>query len=131
MKPSTSIGDRELALLKFVAARRGATVGEAAEGFGAERSLARSTVLTMMERLRRKGYLTRHRVDGVYQYRSPSTPRQLLSQAVKNFVERRLGGSTSPLVAYFSEHGDVSDDELRQLERLVSALREERRRGSR
>ncbi|WP_258224035.1 BlaI/MecI/CopY family transcriptional regulator, partial [Stenotrophomonas sp. HMWF003] len=52
-----TIGDQELALLQYVAEQGGATVGEVAAGFGEERGLARSTVLTMMERLRGKAYL--------------------------------------------------------------------------
>src|SRR3954467_6096819 len=51
-----SIGDQELALLQFISERAQATVAEAVEGFGQPRGLARSTVLTMMERLRRKGF---------------------------------------------------------------------------
>src|SRR5262249_4322147 len=62
------IGDQELALLQYVTGQGEATVGAAAEGFGAPRGLARSTVLTMMERLRAKGYLARRPVDGVFRY---------------------------------------------------------------
>ena len=75
MRPK-SIGDQELALLQYVGEQEGATVGQAAEGFGAPRGLARSTVLTMMERLRQKGHLERRQVDGVYQYFSPAAPGQ-------------------------------------------------------
>jgi predicted transcriptional regulator len=47
-------GDQELALLTWLAERPAITVGEVAEQYGAARGLARSTVLTMMERLRKK-----------------------------------------------------------------------------
>ena len=50
-----TVGDQELALLRYVSEHNDATVGEAAAGFGQPRQLARSTVLTMMERLRKKG----------------------------------------------------------------------------
>jgi hypothetical protein len=49
-----SIGDQELALLRFVSDAGRATVAQAVEGFGQPRGLARSTVLTMMERLGRR-----------------------------------------------------------------------------
>ena len=62
------IGDQELALLRFINDRAQATVAEAVEGFGQPRGLARSTVLTMMDRLRRKGHLSRRTVNGVYLY---------------------------------------------------------------
>ncbi len=98
-----SIGDQELALLRFVADRGGATVGEAAEGFGDPRHLARSTVLTMMERLRRKGHLGRKAVDGVYRYQTRVSSAELLRGVVRRFVEGNLGGSLTPFVAYLSE----------------------------
>ncbi len=117
-----TIGDQELALLRWVAGRDGATVGEAAEGFGLPRGLARSTVLTMMERLRKKGHLLRAKVEGVYRYSSPASPREVLRSVVETFVEQTLGGSVSPFVAYLAESGEVSDEELRELEELVARL---------
>ncbi len=60
------VGDQELALLHFIAGRGPTSVAQAVEGFGQPRALARSTVLTMMERLRRKGHLTRRPSEGIY-----------------------------------------------------------------
>jgi predicted transcriptional regulator len=121
-----SVGDQELALLRFLAERGGATVGEAAEGFGTPRDLARSTVLTMMERLRKKGHLSRRKVAGVYRYESPASTGELLRGVVEQFVERTLGGSVSPFVTYLAETATVSDDELAELEELVSRLHADR-----
>lgn len=126
-----SIGDQELALLRYLAEQGPSTVGQAAEGFGAPRGLARSTVLTMMERLRQKGHLERRQVDGVFHYASPLPPGELLHGAVRSFVERTLAGSVSPFVAYLAESGEVSDAELRELEALVERLRSERAPGGR
>ena len=121
MTPGT-IGDQELALLRFVADRGGTTVGEAVEGFGDPRQLARSTVLTMMERLRRKGHLARKSVDGVYRYQARVSSAELLRGVVRRFVEGNLGGSLAPFVAYLSESTDVTADELRQLEEALARL---------
>jgi predicted transcriptional regulator len=106
-----------------VAERGALTVAQVAEGFGEPRGLARSTVLTMMERLRRKGYLQRRRAGGVYRYASRVAAGELLRGAVRSFVERTLGGSVSPFVAYLAEGGEVSADELAELEALVERLR--------
>lgn len=124
----TTIGDQELALLNHLAERGGATVGEAAEEFGEPRGLARSTVLTMMERLRAKGRLERRPdANGVYRYQSPASRREVLRDVVGSFVERTLGGSVSPFVAYLSEKGEVSAAELADLEALVSKLQAQKR----
>lgn len=122
-----SIGEQELALLRYIADAGGATVGEVADSWAAERGLARSTVLTMMERLRKKGQLVRRVDHGVFRYRAKASSSELLRGAVDRFVEGPLGGSLSPFVAYLSEADDLSDDELRELSELVRRLRSRRR----
>jgi predicted transcriptional regulator len=122
-----SIGDQELALLRYVGEQQQATVAQAVEGFGVPRGLARSTVLTMMERLRKKGHLTRRLVDGVYHYASRIGHGAAVRQAVRNFVDRTLDGSITPFVAYLAERERLSDDELAELEALLARLQGERR----
>jgi predicted transcriptional regulator len=122
-----TIGDQELALLQWVAERGGATVGEAAEGFGAGRGLARSTVLTMMERMRKKGHLSRRKVEGVYSYTSPVSAAAVLRDVVGGFVEQTLGGSVSPFVAFLAESEELTEDELEELEALVSRLQSKKK----
>ena len=122
-----TIGDQELALLQYLADNNNASVGEVATGFGEPRGLARSTVLTMMERLRSKSYLRRRQVEGMYRY-SPSTgPGEVMRSAVGHFVEKTLSGSVSPFVAWMSERTDVSDNELAELEALVHQLQTRRK----
>jgi predicted transcriptional regulator len=123
-----SIGDQELALLQFVAEKGEATVGQAAEEFGAPRGLARSTVLTMMERLRAKGRLDRRQVEGVYRYFSPAPAGEVLQDVVRTFVEKTLGGSVSPFVTYLTGKAEeVSDEDLAELEELVAKLQSRRK----
>ena len=122
----STIGQQELALLRHIADAGAATVGEVAETFGRERALARSTVLTMMERLRKKGHLVRRLADGFYRYRARATSAELLQGAVERFVARHLDGSVSPFLAYLSE-GQLSDEEFRELADVVDKLRSERR----
>ena len=126
MKPK-SIGDQELALLQYIADRGGATVGQAAEEYGAPRGLARSTVLTMMERLRQKAHLNRQQVNRVFQYSSPAATGEVLRDVVRSFVEKTLGGSVAPFVNYLTEEAEVSDSELAELEGLVAKLQSKRK----
>jgi len=122
-----SIGDQELALLHHLAEHEPATVGEMAASFGEAHDLARSTVLTMMERLRTKGYLKRRQFKGpqskgVFRYSTTTGPGEAMRSAVGQFVEKTLSGSVSPFVAWMAERGEVSDDELAELEALVTRL---------
>ncbi|HET7223621.1 MAG TPA: BlaI/MecI/CopY family transcriptional regulator [Rhodanobacteraceae bacterium] len=117
-----SIGERELALLRYIGDHGEMSVGEATVEFGQPLGLARSTVLTMMERLRAKDFLKRRRVRGVYHYSVAAAPGAVVRQAVGRFVENTLGGSVSPFVAWMAESGKVSDAELVELRALVAKL---------
>ncbi|HTV01991.1 MAG TPA: BlaI/MecI/CopY family transcriptional regulator [Luteitalea sp.] len=123
-------GEQELALLTWLAEHPAITVGEVADDYGTSRGLARSTVLTMMERLRKKGHLTRRRVQGVFRYSAEAGPDAVLKEAVGTFVSRTLGGSVSPFVAYLHDAGEVTPAELAELEELVARLQTRTRRPS-
>ena len=127
MSSQKSIGDQEMALLRFINDAGRATVAQAVEGFGQPRGLARSTVLTMMERLRKKGHLGRRRVEGVFHYAPRTAPGAALQHAVSTFVDRTLGGSITPFVAYVAEREGLSDDEIGELESLLEKLQRERK----
>jgi len=127
--PKPTIGDQELALLHYLSEHGSASVGEVAVGYGEPRGLARSTVLTMMERLRGKRFLKRRQQQGVYRYSAATGPAEAMRHAVGSFVEKTLSGSVSPFVAWMSESAEVSDSELSELEALVAQL-QSRRKGA-
>ena len=123
-----TIGDQELALLQYIAEHGDASVGEVAAAFGESRGLARSTVLTLMERLRAKAYLQRKQVDGgVFRYSTTARQDDVVRNAVGSFVEKTLQGSVSPFVAWMSQRTEVSDDELAELQALVATLQSKRK----
>ena len=122
-----TIGDQELALLHHIDECGAASVGEVAASFGEPRGLARSTVLTMMERLRGKGYLKRRQLKGMFRYSTATGPGEVMRSAVGSFVEKTLSGSVSPSVAWLSERAEVSDTELAELEALVTQLQSRRK----
>ena len=126
-KARKSIGDQELALLQHLSEHGEASVGEVAAAFGEPRGLARSTVLTMMERLRAKAYLRRRPVEGVYRYAPVTQSDDVMRSAVGSFVEKTLQGSLSPFVAWMSQRAQVSDAELAELESLVADLQARRK----
>ena len=124
--PPQTLGEQELALLRHVTDLGAVTVAEVVESFGEPRGLARSTVLTMMERLRRKSHLGRKVVAGVYRYEARASSTDVLRGLVHRFVERTLGGSVTPFVAYLNDTPDLSDDELRDLQEVVARLKSAR-----
>jgi predicted transcriptional regulator len=129
--PKGGLGSTEIDILRYVGDHHPISVGEVAEHMAQSSGQARTTVLTIMERLRRKGHLTRRRVEGVYRY-SPKVPKDdLLLGLVQNFVHTTLGGSVSPFVAFLAGNESLSDEELAALKRLVQELEQQRREARR
>jgi predicted transcriptional regulator len=117
-----SLGDHELALLRYVSENGPLTVGETAKAYGAPLGLARTTILTMMERLRTKGYLARQKENGVFQYSLRIDHDDLLTRIVGDFVQKSLGGSLSPFVSYLVDSGRLSQKEIGELRKMVENL---------
>jgi predicted transcriptional regulator len=120
MKKIPSLGEQEMEILKFVSDRSPIAVREVASHF--EKSLARTTVLTVMERLRKKGFLGRAKIDGVFKYTSKFETGDVLTSKISDFVEKTLGGSVGPLFTYFMSSSSFSDAEVAQLKEMAQKL---------
>lgn len=121
-KTPSNIGPSELAILRFVVDNHPATVREVADHVANTTGQARTTVLTLMERLRKKKLLTRRKVKGVNRYSPRITRSELMHSLVNDFVGDVLGGSVSPFLAYLTENSSFSEEEVRELRRLVDNL---------
>ncbi len=117
----------ELAVLRFIAERGPTTVGEAAKEFADPRGYVRTTVLTLMERLRKKGHLTRKKTRGPYRYSARVGKAELLQGLVREFVEETLGGSVSAFVAYLAEGAKLDAEEIKELAELVKELQSQQK----
>jgi predicted transcriptional regulator len=122
MDRGKSIGRAELEVLRYISEHRPATVRTVAEHFAQTKGYVRTTVLNVMQRLCDKGYLVRRKAEGVFQYEPRAGKGELLRSLVRDFVDRSLGGSLSPFVAYLAEDAKLSDDDLKQLQKIVRDL---------
>lgn len=127
MNNRPDLGDQELELLKFVSDHAPLSVRTAAEQYGQPRGLARTTILTVMERLRKKGYLERRKDGGSFLYTPALAKTDVLRGLVQDFVEKTLAGSLTPFVAYLADHKGVSETELDALKALVQEMDAERK----
>ncbi|MEN6355704.1 MAG: BlaI/MecI/CopY family transcriptional regulator [Armatimonadota bacterium] len=117
------IGDHELEVLQYVSDHAPITVREVTEHYGKPRGLARTTILTVMERLRKKKYIRREKIEDTYHY-SPCMPkRELLRGLLEDFTQRVLGGSVQPLVAYLAQDAQLNEEELDKLQDIINTKR--------
>ena len=113
-----SLGQLELEVMKIVWDRQSCTVPQAAEVLAEQKGYARTTILTVMQRLHKKGFLKREKVDGVFRY-YPTRPRQaVMGSLAKQFVNSIFGGSSLELVQHLAK-GDVSADELAAIRKII------------
>jgi predicted transcriptional regulator len=122
MPAKTSIGQAELEILRYIQERHPVTVRQVADHVSETKGHVRTTVLNVMTRLVRKRYLVRRKRDGVFVYAPRVPASQLLRTMVGDFVDKALGGSPSPFVAYLAEDARLSSTDVEQLRRLVKQL---------
>jgi predicted transcriptional regulator len=122
-----ALGPTEIDVLRYIGDHHPIKVADVVEFMAQTSGQARTTILTTMERLRRKGHLTRRRIGGTYHYSPKVAKQEFLRGMVKIFVDTTLGGSVSPVVSYLAESGPVSEADLNDLKQLVRALENQQR----
>lgn len=112
-----------MSVLEYVCQHQPVSVRAVAEHFE-QFGKARTTILTVMERLRAKKLLSRKKMQGAFHYSSRESQDKIMHGVVGNFVQKMLGGSVSPFIAYLSESEDLSPDEVDELKRLVTVIKQ-------
>lgn len=78
------------------------TVREIRDGLAARRPRAYTTIMTIMDRLARKGIVERRKSGRAYTYRPNLTADDARSQALAQVIENFFAGSKDALVAHLS-----------------------------
>ena len=86
----------------------------------AERVLAHSTVITMLNIMVRKGYLRRKKQGNLFLF-SPKVVKETVAGGMMgDLLTRVFDGSPSAMVLNLIETADIDADELAELRRLIS-----------
>ena len=78
------------------------------------------TVKAFLNRLVRKGALGFRKEGRAYLYRPLAKEEDCVAAASVSFLERVFGGSLKPMLAHFVEQRKLSDEEIRELKRLLN-----------
>ena len=118
--PHPTLTPQELAIMKVVWKADGnVTVRDVYEALREKRTIAYTTVMTMMKILEDKGYLKKTQGDRAYIYR-PARPRQLVVGAmVRDFVDRVFDGAAGGLLLHLARDGRLSKAERDHITRLM------------
>ncbi len=111
-----------MALMRLVWERGELRAADARHAVSAKRPMALTTVLTLLHRLEKRGFLT-HRVEGrTHVYRALRDRQTSVRAILRRVRDLAFGGSTEGLVASLLDAGDVSADELRRLRARLDDL---------
>ena len=81
--------------------------------------MGRTTVLNLVDRLEKRGWLARRQAQGVYRYQA-SLDREETTQALASgFVDDFFGGKASELVMSLLGNRRITKDELERLRQLI------------
>lgn len=96
---------------------------------GDGRSLAITTVATVLSRLEKKGYVA-HRARGrQFVYRPTLTPEAMGESVVERITRALYGGNVAQLLAHLIDSDAVSADELREVKRMIEERERKRDRA--
>jgi predicted transcriptional regulator len=118
-----ALSEAQLEIMHVVWEGGEVTVTDVWNVLAGRRAVARNTVLTLMDRLEKKGWL-RRRADGQTHYYSAAAPREdTLRQVVGRLVDAAFAGSAEGLVLALLEGRGVSDEEARRIRKLIDDAR--------
>lgn len=90
-----------------------------------DRSIARNTVRTLMERMEEKGWLT-HRSEGRSFVYSSTVPREeSLGQRVMDMVDKACGGNPEKLMMALLQYRGLSDEETKRIRKMLDDARKQ------
>ena len=110
--------------MKVVWTLETATVRDVYENLRSSRTIAYTTVLTMMKILEQKGYVKKTREERAFIYR-PARPRQqVIGSMVREFVERVFDGASRPMLLHLAKDTKLSAKERKALLQAIEEVEE-------
>ena len=102
------------------AGRAGASVADVWQAISTRRGVARTTVLNLVDRLEKRGWLRRKDQDGANRYVAAVTKVRTNSALASGFVQEFFGGSASNLVMSLLGTQQLDAAEIERLRRLLA-----------
>jgi len=117
------VSETELEVLKVLWAAGPVTVRDVAAALRKRRRrLAYNTVLTLLSRLREKGYVAADRRDTAHVFRPVVSREELLGSSLAALADRVCDGTASPLVHALVRGQRFTAAEIAQLRKLLDEL---------
>ena len=124
-KELPTMGETEIEVMRLIWEHQPCTERQISDLVRQQRSVGRTTVLKTMQRLEAKKLLVRVPGEGPVRFRAAIEASRVLPQLIRRFVDRILGGSPDPLVAYLAESQNLSAKDLESLRNIARKVQEQ------
>ena len=122
--PSDHPTDGELEILQVLWQAGPCTIGQICKTLHEKRSVAITTVATMLKVMLEKKLVQRKRGKQSYVWSAKTTQRAAASGMVRKLVNAVFDGSAQRLVAHLLESGQLSDEEREAIRRMMGNRKE-------
>ena len=127
MRRRHQVGELQLAILRVLWDRDGATVLGVHESLAGDRALVPNTIGSMLQKMERKGIVA-HRRDGRrYVYYATVSEAEVRRSMVSDLVRQLFGGDPAALVGHLVREEELDKRDLEQLRRQIDGRGKERR----
>ena len=125
-KSLDNLGELQKPIMEIVWGMGEATARQVQERLSQKRPLAYTSVLSIMQRLEKAGWL-RHRTDQrTYVYQPAFSRDQESDRSLRHFIERVFHGNSQVVIQHLIEQSDLSAEDLLALQKLIRQKRKER-----
>src|SRR5678815_1050710 len=126
-RPASRPTDAELDILRVLWARGPSTVRQVHDVLSANRDFAYTTTLKLLQLMNEKGVAVREEEGRVHVYKAAVAREETQKHLVRDLLDRAFGGSASQLVIQALAARPASQEELREIGRLLKAHEEKTR----
>ncbi len=117
--PATSPTDGEMEILHVLWQAGSCTLGQICSALRTQRPVAPTTVATMLKVMREKKLVQRKQGKRSYIWSAKTTQQSAASGMVQKLVNLVFDGSAHRLVAHLVESGQLSEEERKELRRMM------------
>ena len=109
----------QLEIMKVVWRLGEATVRDVYEDLRLHRSVAYTTIMTMMKNMEAKGYLKKRAEGRAFVYTAAVAEDRMIRRIVGDFIDRVFNGSTEPLLAHLVKERRLSEKDLEKIGKMI------------
>ena len=120
------LGELQRAVIEIVWKLGRANVHEVREHLADRKKLAYTTVLTVLQKLEKCGWLTHKNQGKSYVYLPTATREQAGAKSLRKFIKHVFDGDAVLMFQHLIRETNLKDDELRTLRQMIDQKRKEK-----